>query len=109
MLVHFDSPELLKNYVLFGVEVDATLVSRFDMSHLSKNWKDNPVPVEVQAIGDNWIESRSSVVLSVPSAVVPDEFNFLINPSHPDFAKLRIHKPVAFQFNPRFASKHRST
>jgi RES domain-containing protein len=104
-LVHLDSPELLKKYVLFGVEVDAALVSRLDISHLSKNWKDNPVPIEVQAIGDNWVESRSSAVLLVPSALVPEESNFLLNPSHPDFAKLKIRKPVAFQFD--FASKHR--
>jgi RES domain-containing protein len=107
MLVHLDSPELLKKYVLFGVEIDAAFITPVDQSLLPKDWKADPVPPDVQAVGDAWARSRSSVVLSVPSALVPDESNFLLNPTHPDFSKLKIRKPVAFQFDPRFAVKKR--
>jgi len=103
MLVHLDSPEVLKKYLLFGVQVDEALISPVDPSRLPKNWKADPVPVEVQAVGDAWVRGSESAVLSVPSALVPDESNFLLNPLHPDFPKLKIRKPVAFQFDPRFA------
>jgi RES domain-containing protein len=107
MLVHLDSPELLKKYVLFAVEIDAVLVTPLDQSSLPKNWKADPVPATVQVVGDAWAASRSSVALSVPSALVPDESNFLLNPLHPDFPKLKIQRPSAFQFDPRFATKPR--
>ena len=105
MLVHLDSPEVLKKYLLFGVQVDEALISPVDPSRLPKNWKADPVPAEAQAVGDAWVRSGESAVLSVPSALVPDESNFLLNPVHPEFVKLKIRKPVAFQFDPRFAVK----
>jgi RES domain-containing protein len=107
MLVHLDSPELLKKYVLFGVEIDADLITALDWSLLPKDWQANPVPANVQAVGDAWIASRSSLALSVPSALVPGECNFLLNPLHPKFSKLKIRKPVPFQFDPRLAVKRR--
>jgi RES domain-containing protein len=107
MLVHLDSPELLKKYVLFGVEIDVDLISPVNRSSLPRNWKADPVPVDVQAIGDAWVRSGSSAVLSVPSVLVPDESNFLLNPMHPDFSKLKIRKPTAFQFDPRLTVRKR--
>jgi len=104
MLVHLDSPELLKKYLLFRVEVDESLVADLDRSVLPKNWKKDPAPMKVQAIGDAWIKSNESVALSVPSVLVPSESNFLINPRHPDFPKLSISKPLNFRFDTRLAS-----
>lgn len=105
MLVHLDSPDLLKRYVLFGIEVDETLVTNLDRSVLPKNWKKDPAPVRVQAIGDAWAMGFESVVLSVPSVLVPSESNFLINPRHPDFSKLSIGRPLSFRFDARIGSK----
>jgi len=107
MLAHLDSTELLKKYVLFPVEIEAAFVAHVDRSILPKNWNADPVPSGVQAIGDSWATARSSVALSVPSALVPDESNYLLNPLHPDFIYLKIGKPDAFQFDRRFA-RHRS-
>lgn len=107
MLVHLESPELLKRYVLFKIQLEASLTTRLDVSRLPKNWKEYPVPARVQSIGDNWAASRASVALAVPSAVVPDESNFLLNPNHHEFSKLIISKSIAFQFDPRLAVKLR--
>jgi RES domain-containing protein len=107
MLVHLDSPALLKKYVLFAVEIDEALVAPVERSLLPKNWKEDPVPERVQAVGDAWAAGRSSAVLSVPSALVPGERNYLLNPYHQGFSKLKIRKPVAFQFDPRFVIKRR--
>jgi RES domain-containing protein len=43
---------------------------------------------ETQAIGDEWLRTKRSVALRVPSAIVPSESNVLLNPAHPDFAKI---------------------
>jgi len=103
MLVHLDSPELLEKYVLLGVDIEESLIARMDPLRLPKNWRSDPPPPEIRSIGDEWVVARSSAVLEVPSALVPGEHNFLLNPGHGDFAKLRIGRPQAFRFDPRLA------
>lgn len=101
MLVHLDAPALLKKYVFLEMVFDASLVLDLDPSSLPKNWQSDPVPAAVQAIGDRWLLSGDSAVLRVPSALVPEESNFLLNPLHPDFAKINVSRPQLFRFDPR--------
>lgn len=54
-----------------------------------------------QEAGDNWLASSESAVLRVRSAVIPDEFNFLLNPRHPEFIKITSEPPVPFVFDER--------
>jgi len=54
-----------------------------------------------QAMGDWWIEYKTSAVLEVASAVVPREHNYLLNPAHPDFAAVVVEPPALFHFDPR--------
>ncbi len=103
ILVHLDSPELLKRYVLFEVTIQSSLIEVLDLANLPRDWKANPAPDEVQSIGDEWVRSRRSAVLRVPSTLVPAENSYLLNPEHPDFKKLHFGKPLPFQFDPRFA------
>ncbi len=65
------------------------------------DWRDQPPPGSTRAFGDAWLASTRSPVLRVPSAVIAGEFNFLLNPTHPDFAKIRLGAPEAFSFDPR--------
>jgi RES domain-containing protein len=101
MLVHLESSDLLPNYILFEVGIDETLIVSIELSQLPKNWRSNPPPATVRAIGDAWVLDSTSAVLRVPSALVPDENNFLLNPRHGDFPQLRIGKAVPFRFDPR--------
>lgn len=101
VLVHLDSPALLNTFVFFAVEIDSSYVTELDLSALPKDWKDDPIPVAVQAIGDAWARKADSAVLRVPSTLVPGESNFLLNPRHSDFQRLKIHKPISFRFDPR--------
>ena len=101
VLVHLDSPALLNTYLFFAVEIDSSYVTELDRSVLPKDWKDDPIPVAVQAIGDAWARKADSAVLRVPSTLVPGESNFLLNPRHSDFQKLKTHKPISFRFDPR--------
>jgi RES domain-containing protein len=102
MLVHLDSPDLLMKYILFQVSINPSYVEDLSVSRLPRNWKADPIPARVQAIGDDWVAGGTSAVLRVPSALVPGESNFLLNPQHSDFGKLRIGKPIPFQYDPRF-------
>ncbi len=66
-------------------------------------WRETPPAAGVQAFGAAWAEERRSVVLRVPSAVVLGEFNYLLNPAHPEFARVRLGKPGAFAFDSRLS------
>lgn len=59
-------------------------------SELGDNWRALSARDDLQAIGNDWLKKRETCILSVPSAVVPAERNFLINPLHPDFSKIII-------------------
>jgi RES domain-containing protein len=101
VLVHIPIYAILEEYVYFPIEFDQKFVLPLDMNNLPGNWKNDPAPRAVKQIGDSWIESRRSVILEVPSTIVSTEKNYLINPPHPDFKKLRIGSPTKFEFDPR--------
>ena len=101
MLVHLDSADLLEKYVLLAADFDHSLVKVVDASNLSRNWRADPPPAQVRSIGDEWVLGGSSAVLQVPSVLVPGENNFLLNPGHQDFARIRFGKPLAFHFDAR--------
>ncbi len=52
-------------------------------------------------MGDNWFGSGATAILAVPSVVIPLEYNYLINPSHPDFTQLTVGVPQPFELDPR--------
>lgn len=68
-------------------------------------WDVEPVSRTSQDVGDAWIKAGRSAVLRVPSAVVPAEHNFVLNPEHADFAKLSISKPVPFLLDARLLKR----
>ena len=105
ILVHLDSPELLKKYALFRVGVDESYIVDIDAAILPRNWRTEPVPGKVQKIGDEWVTNATSAVLRVPSTLVPGEFNFLLNPRHADFPKLQFSGPIPFHLDPRLTER----
>jgi RES domain-containing protein len=80
---------------------DRARCERVDVANLTQSWRAAPFPQELWAVGERWLVSASSVCLLVPSAVVPEEFNLLINPAHEDFKELRFSDPAPLNFDPR--------
>jgi RES domain-containing protein len=101
LLAHLNPPEILGRYRLIPVEFDEAMVYAPDPKRLPADWKRRPVPRSTRALGDAWVESARLVVMRVPSVIVPAERNYLLNPSHPEFRKLVIGKPVPFHFDQR--------
>lgn len=101
VLVHLQTTEVLAAYVFVGVDIPESLIEVLDRSALLAGWTDSPPPVEVQAIGDQWIGLGKAVVLAVPSAVVPDAVNYLLNPAHPRFSELKVSEQEPFVFDHR--------
>ena len=70
-------------------------------SQLPSNWRDYPAPEQLANIGTNWIKSKSSLLLDIPSAVVEKEVNTLINPLHPDIKFVDLINIEKFSFDSR--------
>ena len=94
--VYFSLP-----WVALPAEIADDLIEK--PASLPKNWRANPYSLETQHFGTDWIKAQRSVALRVPSVVVPGEFNYLLNPAHPQFAKVKIGRPEPFSFDPRLA------
>ena len=88
-----------REWVFVSAEVPLELIEK--PAKVPPSWRVFPHSNETQLFGTEWAKAKRSAVLRVPSAVVPGEFNYLLNPSHPDFAKVKIGKPQPFIFDPR--------
>lgn len=102
-LVHLVAPVALK-YTAFRLEFEDALVEEVNTSKLPADWRAGPPGPSTMAIGDDWLRRARTAILAVPSVIVPEERNYLLNPSHPDFAKISIGKPRPFAFDPRLLS-----
>ncbi|MBC8006625.1 MAG: RES family NAD+ phosphorylase [Prolixibacteraceae bacterium] len=71
-------------------------IERVTADELSADWRDRAARDSLQTIGSDWIKRKSSAVLAVPSAVIPTETNYLLNPLHPSFTKIEIGEAEEF-------------
>ncbi len=95
MLVQ-DDP-LRAHYVMIPAMIPKGLmIERVSVEALPADWRELAAREQLQAIGTAWAKQLSSAVLAVPSAVIPAEANYLLNPLHPDFAKIEIGEPQTF-------------
>ena len=103
ILVHAIPDSLLvHSYSLIEATFDDSLIDELLKKELPKDWASDPAPRSTQRVGDAWLDAATSrPVLRVPSAVIPQAYNFLINPMHAEFRKIRIGKPKPFRFDPR--------
>lgn len=94
--IHFTQP-----WVTIPAEIAGAMIERPEK--LPENWQVNPYAPETQRFGQEWVRTQRSVALRVPSAVILGEFNYLLNPAHPDFKRVKVGKPEPFSFDPRLA------
>ncbi len=105
-LVHLN-PYIPLRYASFSIQFDDTLVERVAEKPLPRNWKASPPPPSTRRIGDKWARDARSPILAVPSTIVPREWNYLLNPIHPDFGQIRISKAEPFAFDERLLIQNR--
>ena len=101
VMAHSPFYSKLKNYVCIPIDFNPVISQSTKLEDLPDNWQDDPIPQSVKNVGDQWVHNRESVILKVPSAIIPIEYNYLINPLHPDFKKIMFHAPQKFAFDPR--------
>lgn len=101
ILVHLTPATLHRRLCLIGVQVPEKLIETVSERELPADWNALMIPTGNKAFGDEWIRSERSVVLKLPSTIISAESNYLLNPLHRDFSRLRIGSPEEFSFDPR--------
>lgn len=102
VLVNLEGPA--RGFSLVRCEFPEDFVEVLAAANLPTGWQASPAPAALAALGDAWVVRGSSLVLSVPSALTPDERNYLLNPSHPNFAQITIHTPEPFLYDERLVA-----
>jgi RES domain-containing protein len=92
MLVQ-DTPLRARYVMIPAILPDNLKIERISPDQLPADWRNLAAREQLQTIGTAWANRRSSAVLAVPSAVIPDETNYLLNPLHQSFHRIRIGVP----------------
>jgi RES domain-containing protein len=101
--VHIDPDHPPNDLVLAEADVPENLPNiSISLKELPANWRRVPAPAALAEFGDEFVRGERAAVLTVPSALAPAESNWLINPRHPAFAKIRVFPANAFQYDLRF-------
>ncbi len=101
ILVHLQIDRLISSYCVIPARFEPDLLQKLEAEDLPGNWSAYPASLITQRLGDEWARSNRSPVLSVPSAVVPLERNYLINPGHPEFNQILIGDPIQLPLDER--------
>jgi RES domain-containing protein len=101
VLVHLTGSGPLAGYSAIPIEFEEKFVEVLDRKALPPRWRAHPPPPAMRAIGDRFVAEGRHAFLRVPSVVIPQESNYVINPAHPDFAKSRIGEAIPFPFDER--------
>ena len=100
ILVHVKKYKCPLDYHLLTISIpDSIKPATISTEKLKKNWKDDPA--YSQFIGDEFLKTKQSLVLKVPSVIVEPENNFILNPAHTDATKIKIVSTRLFEFDKR--------
>jgi RES domain-containing protein len=99
LLIHSASYEEIHSNVLIQIEVPDIPIKVLVKTSLKQNWQKD---IDYSRfIGNEYLKSKESLLLKVPSAIIPDEYNVLINPEHPGFKKVTLSSAKIFEFDVR--------
>ena len=100
-LVHVDAC-VMPAHRAIAVDVPEDVpVTTIAVGELPDDWRRTPPPATLRELGKDWLDSGETALMQVPSVIVPEEPNYLVNPLHADFSRLVIHPPAPFEIDRR--------
>ena len=106
VMVHLDDYQLLRSlYCTIRLEIPETMVVRLEEAQWPVDWNAAVAGEATRRMGDHWIRRGMGAVLAVPSVVTPGEWNYLLNPVHPEIARIEVAAPVPFELDARISSQ----
>ena len=105
LLVHADLRNLPGDLQAIALDIpDGVSRKVLAANALPAGWDQVPGPQALKVIGSAWAALKAEAILLVPSAIIPEEANYLINPDHPDAARIELHPPRPFSFDRRLGA-----
>lgn len=102
LLVHVEVEDLPTDLVLVEISVpDDVGITEVRLDQLPSDWNSMPDHPDCVQLGDEWVASSGTLLLGVPSAVMPRESNVLINPEHPEMGRVKVAAQEPFTFDAR--------
>jgi len=99
LLIYNSSYEVIRVNMLMQITVPENLMKSLSVNALKQTWQKD---IDYSRfIGNEFLKNKKSLLLKVPSAIIPEESNVLINPAHPDFKRVKIIKASLFQYDTR--------
>ena len=91
LVVHRASFNIKNDFKILSIEIDEDIeIKSIERTQLPDNWKKPEAYIKLQSFGSNWYQSQESVILKVPSIIIEEENNYIINTKHP-FFQTKIH------------------
>jgi len=101
-LVNLEPEDAPADLVLVPADVPASLaVKEVRAETLAAEWRSVPAPQSLARLGMEWARAQTTAVLSLPSAVLPFERDYLLSPGHRDFVSIVVGRPLPFTLDPR--------
>jgi RES domain-containing protein len=100
-LVHAHPDRIKRPFFAYAVDVPDTFIEDLASTTLPAGWNAPTAPPRLAEIGTDWARSLRILALRMPSAVVPQELNVILNCDHPDFSKLTFPAGEPFRFDQR--------
>jgi RES domain-containing protein len=106
-LAHLDPDIIPTDISMLEIEVpdDISIEKQSAPESLNPDWRRIHLPLELQNFGTTWLNERRSALLAVPSAIIPHETNYLLNPAHPESSNVRIVGEEPFAYDPRLIKR----
>lgn len=101
VLVHLTNAFLPLNYQIITIYIPDESITEIPLKMLPKDWNNLEPSESTKNISSNWLLENQYLSLKVPSVVVEGEFNYLVNPLHEDFLKVKVLKIAPFNFDER--------
>lgn len=101
VLVHIPAFYVPSEYVISTIWIPDNEIKFLDHKLLPQDWASLTPPMFLQDLTDEWLQKQLSLGLKVPSAIVKDEYNFLLNPLHPKMERIKIVSQEPYRFDPR--------
>lgn len=104
VLVHLNPLIVPDNFCLVEIEVPEDSIYTLNPNLLPANWRSVSPQTALRNLGDAFLKQQTSLLMKVPSSIVPAEYNYLLNPLHPDAVKARVVNRESFSFDERLIS-----
>ena len=102
ILVHLRPEHVDKPFVLAVFEIPDSKILKIDIADLPENWKTEQAKDDLRKIGDKFVEEGKYLIMKVPSVILEEEYNYILNPLHPDSKTVKLIERRDFIFDKRF-------